>query len=34
MARIRVCGVCLQPVRDCLCDDDGAGDESTEEDDG
>lgn len=21
MARIRVCGVCLKPVRECLCDD-------------
>jgi hypothetical protein len=21
MARIRVCGVCMKPVRECICDD-------------
>ncbi len=35
MARIRVCGVCLQPVRDCICEDDGpqdpAGDDGSED---
>ena len=24
MARIRVCGVCLKPVRECICDDERA----------
>ena len=23
MARIRVCGVCMKPVRECICDEDG-----------
>ena len=32
MARIRVCGVCFKPLRECICDEDE--DESTEEDDG
>ncbi len=32
MARVRVCGVCLKPVRECICDD--TEDESSSEDDG
>lgn len=27
MARIRVCGVCLKPVRECICDDEPGGPE-------
>ena len=34
VARIRVCGVCLEPVASCVCPLDDGQDESTEEDDG
>lgn len=26
MARVRVCGVCMRPVADCICDDEPEGD--------
>lgn len=31
MARIKVCGVCWKPVRECICED-GEAESSTEED--
>jgi hypothetical protein len=29
MARIKVCGICLQPVAACICDDDVTGPEDS-----
>ena len=30
MARVRVCGVCWKPVKECICDDDGPEDDRDE----
>jgi len=33
MARVRVCGACLQPVAACICDDEPDPEDSSEDED-